>query len=183
MRSDARANRARILEAAMDAYADGDEPSLDSIARRAGVGKGTLYRHFPSRESLVLQVYAYEVRQLTSCASDLLASRPPLEALHAWLAHLAHCGTGRTGLADALDSGTHGPVVDALDALLRANEAAGTIVSGLDADDVLRLLGCLWRVGPGAEGGERADRMLDVIVRGLRSTPIGDPIDAASAQP
>jgi AcrR family transcriptional regulator len=180
MRSDARANRTRILEAAMEAFADGDEPSLGSIARRAGVGKGTLYRHFPSRESLVLQVYACEVWQLTSCVSDLLASRPPFEALREWLTRLAHCGAGRAGLADALDGAiaqavvvaeTYGPVVDALAALLRANEEAGTVISGLYAQDVLLILGCLWRAGPDAEGRDRADRMLDVVLRGLGAQP------------
>ncbi|MFE9601177.1 TetR/AcrR family transcriptional regulator [Streptomyces hokutonensis] len=183
MRSDARANRTRILEAAMEAFAADDEPSLGSIARRAGVGKGTLYRHFPSRESLVLQMYAYEVWQLTSCVSDLLANRPPFEALREWLTRLAHCGAGRAGLADALDGAvtqtvvvaeTYGPVVDALTALLRANEEAGTVVSGLYADDVLLILGCLWRAGPDAEGRDRADRMLDVVLRGLGARPAAE---------
>lgn len=164
----------------MEAYADGDSPSLGSIARRARVGKGTLYRHFPSRESLVLQVYACEIWQLTSCVPDLLASRPPFEVLREWLTRLARCGASRAGLADALDGATaqaavvaetYGPVVDALAVLLRANEEAGTVVSGLDVDDVLLLLGCLWRVGPGAEGRDRADRMLDVVLRGLGVQP------------
>ena len=85
-RADARRNRDRLLEAAKAAFGElGPEASLDEIARRAGVGIGTLYRHFPTREAIVEAVYRREVQQLADAAPRLAESLPPAEALRAWL--------------------------------------------------------------------------------------------------
>jgi AcrR family transcriptional regulator len=180
MRSDARDNRSRILDAAMRAYDADEDPSLREIARRAGVGQGTLYRHFPSRESLVLQVYWCEVQQLVASVPELLRTHRTFDALGEWLRRLARCATTRAVMAGALDTATtgrtattaladtYGLIREALAALLSANEEAGILEAGLTADDVLLLLSFLWRIGQNREAGERTDRLLDVVLHGLR---------------
>src|SRR5882757_5210048 len=137
LRADAQHNRDRILEVARDAFAASGEVSLNSIAKKAGVGIATLYRHFPSREALVLAVYRHEVQRLVDAAPVLLKTHPPIEALRLWMDRLAHYGMTKAGLADALSTATtsherlaaesYGPVIGALSMLLRANEQAGTI--------------------------------------------------------
>ena len=81
VRSDARENRARILAAAREAFAEDSTTSMNQVAQRAGVGAGTLYRNFPTREALVLAVYQDEVTRIVGTVPDLLAATPPLEAL------------------------------------------------------------------------------------------------------
>jgi len=178
LRSDAQQNRERILTVAFEAFRESANASLNSIAKKAGVGIGTVYRHFPTREALVLEVYRAEVQHLADAASRLLASRPPIEALRAWLECLAHYGMTKVGLADALNAATsheslaaesYGPVMGALSALLTANKAAGTIRPGLDPDDVLLLLGFLWRIDPNGDWRAQANRLLDIVMDGLRA--------------
>src|SRR3981189_2908491 len=89
-RSDALKNREAILQAAHDALAESPHASLNSIAKRAGVGPGTLYRHFPTREALVLAVYRHDVQQLVDSAPVLLEEHSPLDALRLWFDRLAH---------------------------------------------------------------------------------------------
>ncbi|MET7520603.1 TetR/AcrR family transcriptional regulator [Streptomyces sp. NPDC005480] len=177
MRADARSNRLRILDAAAEALAAPGDTSLKSIARRAGVGQGTLYRHFPTRESLVLQVYGDEVAELVKAVPTLLMTLPPAPALRAWLERLLHLGRCTPEFADAIRAATgalteqgreaHQPLLDALSALVRANERAGTIEPGTTPDDVLLLLGPLWRIDAAEEERARAGRLLDVLMRGL----------------
>jgi AcrR family transcriptional regulator len=176
LRSDARENRARILEAALDALTDSPTASLNSIATRAGVGIGTLYRHFPTREALLLAVYRNEVQQLVDAAPALLDAEPPLQALRSWFDRLAYYGRAKAGLKDALaashdrlNAETYGPVIGALRSLLEANERAGTVRPGVDADDVLLMLGFLWRIEPDGDGPTRAARLLDITIDGLRA--------------
>ncbi|MFD7283991.1 TetR/AcrR family transcriptional regulator [Streptomyces sp. NPDC059862] len=189
MRSDARHNRLRILEAAAEVLAAPGDTSLKTIARRASVGQGTLYRHFPTRESLVLEVYGEEVDELVTSVPALLSTLCPPLALRAWLQRLLSVGTSTPGFADAM-SGTAGtlteqcrqayrPLLDALSALVDANEATGTIVPGTTADDMLLLLGPLWRVGADDEECARSRRLFDVLMRGL--CPSGDTQEAGSA--
>src|SRR5580693_5308676 len=90
LRSNARQNRDRILAVAHEALIASSDASLNSIAKRAGVGIATVYRHFPTREALVLEVYRHEVTQLAEAAPALLASHPPLDALRKWMDRLAH---------------------------------------------------------------------------------------------
>ncbi len=177
LRADAQQNRERIIEAARDALAAGGDASLNSIAKQAGVGPGTLYRHFPSREALILAVYRYDVEQLADSAPELLADHPPIEALRLWSDRLAHYGMIKHGLAAALRAATSGglagetydPVVGAISLLLTACEQNGTITPGHDPDDVLLLLGFLWRIDPGPGASVRTARLLDVVIRGLRA--------------
>src|SRR5437879_13007556 len=91
LRADAQRNRERLLAAAMQAFAEeGEEVALENVAARAGVGIGTLYRHFPNRDALVVAAYQHEVDALCAAAADLLAARPPAaEALRAWTERFA----------------------------------------------------------------------------------------------
>jgi AcrR family transcriptional regulator len=177
-RSDAQQNRALLLDAALQAFTESGSASLNSIAKRAGVGIGTLYRHFPTREALVLEVYRNEVQELAAAAPALLDREPPLAALRGWMDRLAQYGMAKTAFAellstaaphDALAAETHGPVVGALTMLLEANERAGTIRPGVDPDDVLLLLGFLWRIHPHDDAQERTRALLDLVVDGLRA--------------
>jgi AcrR family transcriptional regulator len=176
-RADAQQNRKRILDVARDALAASPDASLNSIAKAAGVGPGTLYRHFPSREALVLGVYRQEIQQLVDLAPALVAKHPPLTALRLWFERLAHYGRIKHGLADVLHaamndgvlSETYGPVVSAIDRLLRACEASGDIRKGVDAEDVLLLMGFLWRIEQGRAGQARADRLLGLVVDALQA--------------
>lgn len=178
-RADAQKNRDRILEVARDALAVSSDASLNSIAKKAGVGPGTLYRHFPTREALVLAVYRHDVQQLVDSAPLLLEEHPPLDALRLWFDRLAYYGRIKHGLADVLHAATsdglvgetYGPVIGAITLLLRACEEAGSIRSGLDPDDVLLMLGFLWRIDPSGDWEARASRMLDLVVDGLRAKP------------
>ncbi|MCW2912867.1 MAG: TetR family transcriptional regulator, partial [Actinomycetia bacterium] len=176
VRADARQNRARIIEVARDALTASSDASLNSIAKKAGVGPGTLYRHFPTREALILAVYRHEVERLAAYAPELLEEHPPLEALRLWFDRLAYYGRIKHGLSDVLhaltDDGlageSYGPVIGAITVLLRACEDDGSIRPGIDPDDVLLMLGFLWRVSPGEEGEARAARLIDLVIDGLR---------------
>lgn len=175
-RVDALNNRARILEVAHGILAASSEASLNSIAKAAGVGAGTLYRHFPSREALVLALYRHDVQKLVDFAPDLLNQRPPPAALKLWFERLSSLIRIKHGLGDALDAATkeavdketRGPVVGAIALMLAAGEADGTIRSGLDPADVLLLMSCVWRTPDSADGLDRSQRLLAVILRGLQ---------------
>jgi AcrR family transcriptional regulator len=174
VRSDARENRDRILEVARRALAESGDTSLNQIAQQAGVGPGTLYRHFPKREALVLAVYQLDVDRLVNSASDLLAKMPPLEALRSWTTDLVSYMRIKHGLGDALSPGarqsvteqTYGPVIAAITQILEAGQADGTVRADADAADFLMLTGALWRA---ADEEGRPQRMLAVILDGLRA--------------
>jgi AcrR family transcriptional regulator len=176
LRVDAQLNRDRILDVARDALAADPQASLNSIAKMAGVGAGTLYRHFPSREALILGIYHKEIQALVDLAPQLLSKHPPLVAFRQWCARLAYYGRIKHGLADLLHAvitdrdfrETYGPMVDSVDRLLRACEKSGDFAPGADAEDILLLLGFLWRIEPGKAGETRAERLLDLVVGGLR---------------
>jgi AcrR family transcriptional regulator len=178
LRADAQQNRERIMHAAWESLLDAHDASLNSIAKRAGVGIGTLYRHFPTREALVLAIYRHEVQQAADAAPALLEKLDPLDALREWMERLAQYGMTKVGLADVLDSvasheslaaEAYEPIVGALTMLLRANEAAGTIRAGLDPDDVLLMLGFLWRIDPTSDWRARSNRLLDLLMDGLQA--------------
>jgi AcrR family transcriptional regulator len=179
LRADAQQNRGRILDVAREALTADPEASLNSIAKMAGVGAGTLYRHFPNRGALVLEIYRQEIQQMVDLAPALLAEHPPLTALRLWFDRLAHYGRIKHSVADALhavinqsvQSQTYGPMVGAIDQLLRAGEAAAVIRPGVDAEDLLLLIGFLWRTPPGPEGEARAERLLDLVVGSLKAPP------------
>ncbi|MEV6111500.1 TetR/AcrR family transcriptional regulator [Streptomyces sp. NPDC052109] len=177
VRSDARENRARILAAAREALSADGGASMNQIAQRAGVGAGTLYRNFPTREALALAVYQDEVARITGAVPDLLARMPPLEALRHWTADLVEAMRRKHGLGDALSPGAHqaiseqsyGPVVAAITAILNAGKKDGTIRADADPGDFLQLTGALWRAASGPE--DRSPRMLALILDGLRTPP------------
>jgi AcrR family transcriptional regulator len=176
MRADAEQNRARILTAAVAALAESSDATLNSIAKRAGVGQGTMYRHFPNREALLLAVYRQDVQAVIDAAPALLAQYPPDQALRRWFGRLASYGRIKHGVAQAVEAATradlssawYGPVTGAITMLLEAGQAAGQIRADVDADEVLLLVGFLWRLDN--EGWEkRAAHLLDLVTDGLRA--------------
>ncbi|MFG2356462.1 TetR/AcrR family transcriptional regulator [Streptomyces sp. NPDC048521] len=178
-RSDAQRNRERILEVALaELTRDADAP-LSRIAKKAGVGQGTFYRNFPSREALVLEVYRHEMQQVADSADELLRGHAPEQALRAWMDHLARFAMTKAGLADALRQATSAPggpakpspvpVAQAADRLLRANEKAGTIRPGVQAEDFLLAIAGLWQIGAQENAYARATRLLDLVMDGLRA--------------
>ncbi|GAA0595569.1 TetR/AcrR family transcriptional regulator [Kribbella sandramycini] len=174
VRSDARENRARILAAAREAFAADGATSMNQVAQRAGVGAGTLYRNFPTREALVLAVYQDEVDGITDGVTRLLAELPPLEALREWTTGLVEAMRRKHGLGDALSPAAHqaiaeqtyDPVVAAIARILDAGKQDGTIRTDADPADFLQLTGALWRTTPGPN--DRSPRMLALILDGLR---------------
>src|SRR5260221_9806044 len=128
MRADALRNREHLLLAAHDAFAESDAASLNSIAKRAGVGPGTLYRHFPTREALILAVYRHDVQVLVDSVTDVLAGHKPLEAFRVWFERLADYVRIKHGLGEALNSAaapkgvneTYQAVTQAVDAPIAA---------------------------------------------------------------
>jgi AcrR family transcriptional regulator len=177
VRSDARENRARILAAAREAFVEDGSTSMNQVAQRAGVGAGTLYRNFPTREALVLAVYQDEIARIIDAAPRLLAEMPPLEALRHWTIDLVEAMRRKHGLGNALGPGAHQaiteqtyePVVAAIKELLDAGKQNGSIRGDADPGDFLQLPGALWRTPSGPE--DRSPRMLALILDGLRTTP------------
>jgi len=177
LRADAAGNRARIIQAARELIANADEVKLNAIARQAGVGQGTLYRHFPTREDLLAEVYREDVGNLVAAAPALLAEHEPLTALALWFDLVADYARVKRGvfaaveLAVSQDLAAHslGPIGEALTTLLDAGKADGTIRPDVDARDVILLIGYLTRLEP-AEWDTRARHLLHVVLDGLTSS-------------
>lgn len=173
VRSDALENRAHILSAARDAFAENGETSMNHVAQLAGVGAGTLYRNFPTREALVLAVYQEEVQRIVGAVPDLLAAWPPTEALRLWTVELVEAMRRKHGLGDALGTSAHqavaeqayGPVVAAITQLFDAGKHDGSIREDAEPADFLQFTGALWRAAPGP--GDRSLPMLDLLLDGL----------------
>jgi AcrR family transcriptional regulator len=176
MRADARVNRERILSVAYQAFADDPDISLNRIGKLAGVGAGTLYRHFPTREDLILAVYRQELQSILDSVHELVAEYPPVEALRVWLLRLADFARVKHGLGEALqtaagkdvDDDARTPITEAVAVLLQACEQAGDVRPGLDAADVLLLMGFLWSRTAGDPDGPPARRVLDLAISGLQ---------------
>ncbi|MGW7574483.1 TetR/AcrR family transcriptional regulator [Streptomyces sp. NPDC054765] len=150
---------------------------LSSIAKKACVGQGTFYRNFPNRESLVLEVYRYEVQQVADTAAQVLESRAPDQALREWMDRLTQYAMAKAALADAMRRATckqtqaglrHGSVTSAVTLLLKANEEAGTIRPGETPDDFVLAIAGLWQIDPHSDWQSRAGRLLDLVMDGLR---------------
>jgi AcrR family transcriptional regulator len=169
-------NRAHILRVAHDALAESGDASLNAIAKRAGVGAGTLYRHYPTREALILAVYQHDVARLVDSVPDVQAAHPPLDAFRTWFHTLADYIRVKHGLGEALHTAaaqdainaTYAPVVGAVATLLDGCVADGSMRDGLDPGDVLLLMGFLWRVAHDADGEAQAARMMELVIDGLR---------------
>ncbi|NHC13219.1 TetR/AcrR family transcriptional regulator [Motilibacter deserti] len=181
LRADAQRNRDKLLAAALAAFAGpaGADASLESVAKQAGVGIGTLYRHFPTREALVEAVYRNEVERLCDAASGLLAGGAPDAALRQWMDGLVDYMTTKRGMAAALQSviasggdpfaETRGRLLSALQSLLDAAVAAGAIRGDVAAHDVLRGVSGVSLAAP--DDREQAGRLLDLLLDGLRYRP------------
>ncbi|MFE2546552.1 TetR/AcrR family transcriptional regulator [Actinacidiphila glaucinigra] len=175
-RSDALKNREAILQVAHDALAESPDASLNSIAKRAGVGAGTLYRHFPTREALILEVHRRDVERLVDSVPGLLAAHAPLDALRHWFTTLAAYVRIKHGLGEALHSAaaqevvsaSWPPVTAAVRGLLDACERAGEVRPGIDPVDVIMLMSCLWRTPDTPEGAAQAERLLELAIDGFR---------------
>jgi AcrR family transcriptional regulator len=179
MRADARRNRDALLDAAGAAFGEhGVEASLEDIARRAGVGIGTLYRHFPTREALVEAAYRHGVEQLCDVADDLLASVAPDVALEQWMLRFVGYVATKRGLAATLkataDSHTelfkyvHDRIRGAFGDLISHAAAAKTIRSDVNVDDMVRALGGICMVSDPPVDEQQSRRLVALLMDGLR---------------
>jgi AcrR family transcriptional regulator len=177
MRADARRNYKRLLSEAKTAFLEhGAEASLEDIARRAGVGIGTLYRHFPTRLALQAAVYQDQVDELCTKAYGLLETEPPGDALAAWMSSFAEYATSKRGLMQTLKEvidvrsdlfdRCHSEIRDAAGAVLLPAQEAGTVRPEVTVEDLLRLTHGLSVATQHAP--ETAERLLSYLLDGLR---------------
>lgn len=178
LRADALRNRDALVAVARGAFsASSQNVPLEDIARDAGVGIGTLYRHFPTREALVEVVYATELDDVVSSAATLLAQWGPERALRAWMRRYAGFSLMKRGIMDTLRAGwasgriatpsTRERVSGALAEILRAGAADGSLRSDISAGDVTTMvLGVVLSTGPAAPITQ-LERLFDVLVDGL----------------
>jgi AcrR family transcriptional regulator len=179
LRADAQRNRDKLLSAATQAFAaEGEDVPLEAIAARAGVGIGTLYRHFPSREALVCAAFRGEVDALCAAAADLLESLPADQAMRAWTERFADYVATKRAMGDALRSAagsdsplyaeTRARILGAVRLLLEAGAASGTLRADVDPTDVIRVVNGIWYLPDGPEWRADVGRMLDLVIDGLR---------------
>lgn len=179
-RVDAQRNRERILEVARDAFTEhGQEAALDDIARRAEVGPGTLYRHFPTRDALIEAVYRSEVEKLTAAGQRHAATLPPLEALRAWMLVFIEYVAGKMLILPAMDTvpggstrlmeGTRGLIHGTFRGLVKSAVDSGDLRAGTDPDDLIRaLIGVFYTTSlPGWEASAR--RIVGILIEGSRA--------------
>jgi AcrR family transcriptional regulator len=178
-RTDARRNRDRILEVARDAFTrHGAEASLDDIARQAGVGPGTLYRHFPGRDALIEAVYRSEVDKLAAAEQKFAEQKPPLEALRAWMLLFVDHIAAKQIIAPALNSVVGGPsklfegsrsqVQRAIESLVKRAIKSGDIRKDVEPFDLLRALIGVAHVSAGPDWQQSARRLVDILITGCR---------------
>ena len=178
-RADAQRNRARILEIAKDAFTrSGANVSLDDVARRARIGPGTLYRHFPTRDSLLEAVYRTEVEKLAAAEREFTQSMPPVEALRAWMLLFVDYIAAKHLIAPALNNIVGGPsklfeatgaqIKGAINALVNRAVESGDIRPDLDPLDLLRALVGVSNVASGPDWVQSAKRLVDILILGSR---------------
>jgi AcrR family transcriptional regulator len=179
-RRDAQLNHERILEIAKAAFTrHGVEASLDEIARQAGVGPGTLYRHFPTRDALIEAVYRSEVEKLAAAEPKFAAEMPPVDALRAWMLLLVDYIAAKHIIAPALNSVVGGAsrlyessrslIQAAMESLVQRAKASGDIRRDADASDLLRAMIGVSLARSGADWQQSAKRLVDIIIAGLRA--------------
>ncbi|MGY6023601.1 TetR/AcrR family transcriptional regulator [Streptomyces spinosirectus] len=174
-RTDAMENRTRIVEAARAALAESDHVHLNEIAKRAGVGQGTLYRNFPNREALLAEVYRRDVDELVAAGSALLAEHEPVEALRHWFDRVIDYAEVKYGVLAALEPSawqdlvahSRSPIESALGRLLDAGKADGSLRGDVDARGVLLLIAYLGRLDRD-EWQSKARPLMSVVLDGLR---------------
>jgi AcrR family transcriptional regulator len=178
-RTDAQRNRERILEIAKEAFTrSGADASLDDIARDAGVGPGTLYRHFPTRDALIEAVYRTEVEKLAAAERRFAEAMPPIEALRAWMLLfvdyiatkqiIAPALNAYVGGASKLYEGSRAQVQGAIDALVKRAIKNRDIRRDLDPFDLLRALIGVSHVASGPDWQQSARRLVDILITGSR---------------
>jgi len=178
-RADAERNRDRVLEAAKEAFTrSGADASLDDIAKQAGVGAGTLYRHFPSREALIEAVYRTEVERLAAAERNFAETMAPMEALRAWMLLFVDYIATKKIIAPALNTlvGGHSKVFEAsynqiweaIRALVKRAIKSGEIRKDLDPIDLLRALIGVSNVASSPDWQQSARRLVDILVTGSR---------------
>ncbi len=178
LRADASRNRDTLLAAATRAFASSDaEPSMRAIAREAGVGIATLYRHFPTRESLVDAVYRDQVARLVDGARELLAARAAPAALRGWMDLFGEWIATKNGMLDTLlamiESGevaharTQAALLAAIDDLLDAGRTTGELRADVSAEDIAAALIGIFTVARPPDHAARAGRLLDLLMDGL----------------
>ena len=178
-RADAQRNRERILEAAKEAFTrSGANTSLDDIAKQSGVGPGTLYRHFPTREALLEAVYRTEVEKLAAAERKFAQAMPPIEALRAWMLLFVDYIAAKHIIAPALNTllggasklyeGTRPQIQGAIEALVKRAIKSGDIRKDLDPFDLLRALIGVSNVASGPDWKQSARRLVDILITGSR---------------
>src|SRR5215469_16571943 len=182
LRRDALRNRERILEVAKEAFTRfGADASLDDIAKQAGVGAGTLYRHFPTRDALIEAVYRSEVEKLAAAAHGFAAAMSPVEALRAWLLLFVEYIAAKHIIAPALNSVAGGPcrlyegsrslVHGAIEELVRRAKKSGDVRKEVEAFDLLAAVIGVSYMGAGGDWKQSARRLVDILVAGSRPIP------------
>jgi AcrR family transcriptional regulator len=178
-RADAQRNRRRLLETAKAAFAEkGSAASLDEIAKVAGVGAGTLYRHFPTRDALIEAVYRNETEQLVAAAARLAEARAPAAALREWLLLFVDYMATKHDIYEALNSIVGGTaelysasteqMKRAIANLIDRAVASGEVRLDVDPLDLLRALAGVANLSAGPDGKEAAKRMVDILIAGIR---------------
>lgn len=179
LRADARRNRDKLIEVAALAFAEqGAAASLEEIARRAGVGIGTLYRHFPTREHLVESAYRRELELLATAANDLIAEKDPAAALEEWMNRFVSYMAAKRGMSSSLkllftSNSTlfaEGSKLlhTAFGQLLKNGVKAGAVKGDIEAADVLNALFGIYSIPEGPEWRDRAHRIVRLVMDGLR---------------
>jgi AcrR family transcriptional regulator len=178
-RADAQRNRERILEVAKQAFTkSGADTSLDDIAKQAGVGPGTLYRHFPTREELLKAVYRNELENLATAAEKLAETLPPVEALRAWLLLFVDAVAAKQIIAPALNTlvgdhkkafeASYAQMHEAMRRLVKRAIQSGYIRKDLDPTDLLRALVGVANVASSPDWQQSARRLVDILITGSR---------------
>jgi AcrR family transcriptional regulator len=179
-RADAQRNRERILEVAKQAFTrSGADTSLDDISTQAGVGAGTLYRHFPTREALLAAVYRTEVEKLAAAEKRLAGELAPLEALRAWMLLFVDYIATKKIIAPALNAmlGEHSKVIEAgyaqiqgaTRALVKRAIDGGEMRQDVDAVDLLKALVGVAYMSNSPDWQQSARRLVDILISGSRS--------------
>jgi AcrR family transcriptional regulator len=179
MRADARRNREKLLEAAAELFAsEGTDVSLEAVAKRAGVGIGTLYRHFPTRDALIAETYRNEVAHVAEGAHELLATMPADQAMEEWLERFIAYAAAKRGMGSALKQmaisreelfpEARRRIEETIGTLLAAGVEAGTIRPDVSADDVYRATTAIWDIPSGEAWADQARVVLRLIMDGLR---------------
>src|SRR5215471_6274893 len=178
-RTDAQRNRERILEVSKEAFTHyGVNASLDDIAKEAGVGPGTLYRHFPTRDDLIEAVYRTEVEKLAAAERRFAETMPPVEALRAWMLLFVDYIAAKQIIAPALNAlvgdpkkiyeGSYEQVWGAIRALVKRAIKSGVIRKDLDPIDLLRALIGVANMSTSPDWQQSARRLVDILITGSR---------------